>query len=182
MTKHIMQLCIIGVILTGFVSAASAEDDWNFMIAPYMLLPTISGDASVGIVEGAEIDVGPDDILNNLEIGGMIQAEAYHVSGFGLSLSYNFMDLGSEASDPAGGELYDADIFQGILEGYGMYRYRLKTSTVKNWSTDVSKIAREKAFLELTQNENLSFSHAQAVAPLIENHEDKRDYRELSCG
>ena len=98
-----------------------AADNWDFIIAPYLLVTSIDGDASVGRVEGADIDVGPKDIIENLELGAMIQVEAHHKSGYGLSMAYNFMDLSGGASAPGRGSL-DADIHQGIFEGYGIYR------------------------------------------------------------
>ncbi len=98
-----------------------AADKWDFIIAPYVLIPSIDGDASVGRVEGADIDVGPKDIVENLELGAMIQFEAHHESGYGLSMAYNFMDLSGGASAPGRGSL-NADIYQGIFEGYGIYR------------------------------------------------------------
>jgi hypothetical protein len=88
------------------------------------LVPSIDGDSSVGRVEGADIDIGPKDIVNNLDIGGMIQLEAHHESGYGFSLAYNFMDLSGDANRPLGPGKLKADIFQGILEGYGMYRVK----------------------------------------------------------
>ncbi len=39
-----------------------AAEKWEFIIAPYALIPSIDGDTSVGRVEGIDIDVGPDDI------------------------------------------------------------------------------------------------------------------------
>jgi hypothetical protein len=88
------------------------------------LVPSIDGDSSVGRVEDADIDIGPNDIVNNLKLGGMIQLEARHESSFGLNLAYNFMDLSGDADRPLGPGKLEADIFQGILEGYGMYRVK----------------------------------------------------------
>lgn len=119
------------LILLALVPTLSlSAENWDFIIAPYGLLPSIKGDASVGIVEGADIDVGADDILENLELGGMIQVEALHRSGFGAKVAYNFMDLESKTSGPGGGVTLKAEIFQGIFEGYGMYRMALERSTL----------------------------------------------------
>jgi len=107
------------------------------------LVPTISGDSSVGRVEESEIDVGPEDILNNLKLGGMIQSEAHHTSGYGVSLAYNFMDLGGDASNPTGTTKLGIDIFQGILEGYGIYRHQTSRGPldiyggVRWWNMDI---------------------------------------------
>lgn len=140
-TSRVLTVCLI--LMFVHVCSVSAEDEWEFIIAPYGLFPTITGDASVGIVEGADIDVGADDIFNNLELGGMMQAEAHHKSGFGIILAYNFMDLEGESSDPNGNELYDADVYQGIFEGYGVYRYDTSLGPVEGyggirwWSMDI---------------------------------------------
>ncbi len=111
-------------MLIPFISPSVnlAADKWEFIIAPYALVPSIEGDASVGRVEGVDIDVGPDDIINNLELGAMIQLEAHHESGYGISLAYNFMDLSGGATAPGGQNSLKADIYQGIFEGYGIYR------------------------------------------------------------
>ena len=110
------------LVIIIIASVASAEDDWSFIIAPYALLPTITGDTSIGVVEGAELDVDPGDVLNNLNLGGMIQVEAHHRSGYGISVAYNFMDLGVDATTPNSATKLSTDIYQGIFEGYGVYR------------------------------------------------------------
>jgi hypothetical protein len=119
--KTILFICIL-LITLNLPGLCLAADKWEFIIAPYALVPYIDGDASVGRVEGAEVDVGPKDITENLDLGAMIQLEAHHESGYGISLAYNFMDLGGGATDPSGMVSLDAEIYQGILEGYGIYR------------------------------------------------------------
>ena len=49
--KTCLALCLIP-------SLTMAAENWEFIIAPYGLLPSIEGKASVGPVEGADIDVG----------------------------------------------------------------------------------------------------------------------------
>ena len=50
------------------------EKEWSFLIQPYLLGTNIDGEASVGRLSGAEVDVDFDDILETLELGGMIHA------------------------------------------------------------------------------------------------------------
>ena len=107
----------------------SVADEWEFVIAPYLLLPNISGDASLGRIEDIDLDVDFGDILSTLDLGGMVQLEARHDSGFGLVLNYAFMFLGEDTKGPRGFTNFDANVFQGILEAYGMYRF------VFDWST-----------------------------------------------
>ncbi|MFW2368636.1 MAG: hypothetical protein ACN4GW_19645 [Desulforhopalus sp.] len=90
------------------------------MIAPYVLIPSIDGDSSIGRLEGIDLEVGPDDIINNLDLGGMLQLEAHHRSGFDLIVAYNFMDLSADAEVPGRPVKLESDIYQGIFEGYGV--------------------------------------------------------------
>jgi len=39
-----------------------------------------------------------------------------------MIMAYNFMDLGGDATAPGGQANLKADIYQGIFEGYGVYR------------------------------------------------------------
>lgn len=143
MKKIKLKLLSLILVPVFFASFASAEDDWSFIIAPYALLPSITGDTSIGVVEDAELDVGPKDILNNLELGAMIQLEALHKSGYGVSLAYNFMDLGGDATLPGSATKLSADIYQGILEAYGIYRMPTSSGPVdvyggiRWWDMDV---------------------------------------------
>jgi len=118
-TRFILCTLLLVFSMQGITLAA---DKWEFIIAPYLLAPNIDGNASIGRVEGADVDVGTDDIINNLDLGGMIQLEAHHASGYGVILGYSFMDLSGGANTPGGQVNLGADIFQGIFEGYGSYR------------------------------------------------------------
>ena len=105
--------------LTLFAIQVSADDhkkgDWQYAIEPYVLATSISGDTSAGRVAGVPVDVDFSDILENLEMAGMLHFEAAHRSGWGLILDYGFMDLGADKSVALGGIL-DAGVKQGILE------------------------------------------------------------------
>jgi hypothetical protein len=105
-------------------------DDWNFVVAPYLFVPSITGDASLGRIDNAEVDVSGSDILNSLELGAMLQLEARHSSGYGAMVNYAFMDLGQDFSGPLGYTEVDTDIFQGVLEGFGTYRVEYQGGSV----------------------------------------------------
>ena len=143
MGKIINVFCGILFLLLTSPGSSVAGDKWDFIIAPYALLPNITGDASVGALEGADVDVGTTDILENLELGGMIQFEALHESGYGAVVAYNFMDLSGEATGPGGQNTLGADIYQGIFEGFGAYRLQLANGSldfyggIRWWDMDV---------------------------------------------
>ncbi len=142
--KKIVQIFCGFFVLTCLSPALSvAGEKWDFVIAPYALLPNITGDTSVGRLEDANIDVGTTDILNTLELGAMIQLEARHESGYGVIMAYNFMDLSGELTEPAGLNTLGADIYQGIFEGFGAYRLTMESGSldfyggVRWWDMDV---------------------------------------------
>ncbi len=123
-------LVCAAALITVTLGSASA-DDWDYVIAPYGLLPNISGNASLGRIDDAEVDVDAGDVLESLEMGAMLQLEARHTeSNFGVIVNYAFMDLGHDAAGPLGFTELDADIFQGILEGFYSYRMHFDTSTL----------------------------------------------------
>lgn len=114
-----------------FISGQSCRaDEWEYVLAPYGLLPSITGDASIGRVDDAEVNLDPGNVLESLEFGAMLQAEARHSSGFGASLNYAFMNLGENATGPMGLTQLESDIFQGTLEGFGTYRFNFQESTL----------------------------------------------------
>lgn len=119
-----------GTLFACFATAgapAMAADDWDFVIAPYLLAPSIKGEAGLGrFIDGADIDVDSRDIFEHLDLGGMIHAEVRHKSGFGAIVDYSFMDLSGKADGPVvpGAEI-KAEVFQGVLEAYGSYRFDL---------------------------------------------------------
>jgi hypothetical protein len=128
--RFIISLIIIGLLSPLTVCSSADAEPWEFVIAPYGLLPNISGDASLGRIDGVDVDLSAGDVLDSLELGFMLQAEARHESGFGLIANYAFMKLGQNAEGPLGFTHFDADIFQGALEGFGTYRFDLNESTL----------------------------------------------------
>ncbi len=59
--------CALLMLLMASPGLSIAGENWDFIIAPYILIPSIEGDTSVGRVEGADLDVGPKDIVENLD-------------------------------------------------------------------------------------------------------------------
>ena len=155
MKKNAIITCTFLAICMS-ASPSLALDNWDFVIAPYALIPSIDGSTSIGRVEGADIDVGPDNILNNLKLGGMIQLEAHHDSGFGVIVAYNFMDLSSGATGPNDQNSLETDIYQGIFEGYANYRVNTGEGTldfyggIRWWDMDVELKANGAKVVENT--------------------------------
>lgn len=109
---------------TAFVACQAQAEDWTFEIEPYAMATTISGDASVGRATGVEVDVDMSDILETLELAGMLHFEAHSSNGWGVALDYAFMDLNADISGQRGG-VVDTDVRQGVLEALLMRRSEL---------------------------------------------------------
>lgn len=130
-------------LLVLLPATSQAADDWEFTIIPYALFPSIKGESSTGAAEGTDIDVDFGDIIDTLDLGGMIIVEAWHKNRFGVSLGYAFMDLNDETSGPAGFTKAESDIFQGIFEGYLYSRHTTLKGPldvfagVRHWDMDI---------------------------------------------
>jgi hypothetical protein len=105
---------IIAVLAFSTPSQGIAAD-WNFELEPYLMATTISGDASVGRVTGVDVDVDLSDILETLELAGMLHFEAHSDNGWGVTVDYGFMKLSADLSGARGG-VVDTDVRQGVLE------------------------------------------------------------------
>jgi hypothetical protein len=97
----------------------TAQEDWSFVLAPYLLAPSIGGTTTLGRV-GGDVSIDPGDIWDNFESGGMLRFEGRHDTGFGFALDYSFMNLGDGATSPIGDVRVNYE--QSVLEAVGTYR------------------------------------------------------------
>jgi hypothetical protein len=120
--------------LTLLPTFASAQEDdartWQYTVKPYLLASSIDGEAGVGRVGGIPIDISFSDILENLQMAGMLNFEAQHRNGWGMIFDYAFMDLGGDTSVGLGG-IVDAGVRQGILEALASHRLKTGTGTLE---------------------------------------------------
>ncbi len=123
-------LGILFSCLLLLTSSAAAQENWDFIIAPYIQPPFISGEATLGRIEGVDLEVTPSDILDAFSRGGMLQVEAHHGSGFGLVLNYGFMKLKDSVSGPAQRIDIAGDISQAVMEGFLSYREKTADYTL----------------------------------------------------
>lgn len=114
MTNKILLSALAAGTLALAANPANA-DAWSFQIEPYLLGVTIDGDAGIGRVTGADVDVDFDDILDNLDMGFMGRFEAHHENGWGVALDYAFVDLSKDTTGPRGAVL-DAEVRLGVFE------------------------------------------------------------------
>lgn len=89
------------------------DDDFTVILAPYVWVPTVSGDIGLG-AQGIPLNLDAGDLFDVFEVGGLIRGEVRHTSGWGVSADYIFADLGTSFDILIGDA--DADVSAGILE------------------------------------------------------------------
>ena len=116
--------------------------EFEFELEPYLMASSIDGDVGVGRVTGADVAVDFGDILETLELGGMIHFEAHHSNGWGVMLDYGFMDLGEDIAGPLGGVI-EASARQAVLEALVAKRFTLENGVIdyfagiRWWDNDI---------------------------------------------
>lgn len=68
-------LIVLFIALFAFATSPAQAEDWNYDVFLYGLGASLDGTTGVGPIE-AEVDVGFSDILDKLEIGGMVAFRA----------------------------------------------------------------------------------------------------------
>ena len=158
--KNTFTLGLLTMALTISSKAQTNSHGWNYSFEVYAMASSITGDASVGRIEGVPVDVGFSDILENLDIAAMVHFEAFRDNQWGFIFDYGFMDLGSDLSNPRGG-IVDADVRQGVMESFLTYRMEQNGSTydfyggLRWWDNDV-KLLVDPGLLQGSLNPRIS--------------------------
>ncbi|PKI17263.1 hypothetical protein [Colwellia sp. 12G3] len=137
------KLSIISTALAVSFSVSVSASDWAFQFEPYLMATQIQGNASIGRVVGAPVDVDFSTILDNLDMAAMLHFEAHHKAGWGVVMDYGFMDLSNKVTNNRDGMVHIA-LRQGVLESLGLYRMQYGGYTVdyfagvRWWDNDIS--------------------------------------------
>ena len=77
------------------------EDNWRFVVAPYLWLTQVSGSVYYGGSEISSSTISAGNILSHLNFGGMVELEA-HKGDYGVIADIIYASLGNTASKPVG--------------------------------------------------------------------------------
>lgn len=96
------------------------EDTWQFVVAPYVLLPSMRGEV---FLQGVEIDVNANtnDIFSKLDFGAMLYAEMQN-SKWTIAMDFLYMDLSEAGTVPVQRDSR-VDMSQLLVEVIGMKRF-----------------------------------------------------------
>jgi hypothetical protein len=114
MSRIILALLFLYPVIT-------TAQEWDFEIQPYLMATTISGHNSIGRATGLEVDIDMSDILEVLNMAGMLHFEAIKDDSWGMAIDYAFMDLRADISGQRGG-VTDVKNRQGTFQADFFYR------------------------------------------------------------
>lgn len=100
--------------------AAAQEEGWSFRLTPYVWAPTLDTSARIGSEPSVETSTS---VLEVLEFAALLTGEARR-GRFTILGEFNYLNLGSDATGPAGFTQADIDL-EGVLAalsaGYAVY-------------------------------------------------------------
>lgn len=119
-------LCILlflsSVLAYGQSQGVVPSDDWEFRVAPYLLMGSVSGEAAIAVAGPAEVDLDFGDILEKLQAAFMIRGEVYK-GDWGVILDYTYLKLGDDITTEQAG-VVDITQKQAILESFLSRRFQ----------------------------------------------------------
>ncbi len=135
--RYLQHCLMVGAVLVLMVSTSKtlaepartdapdlgAGRNWEFVFAPYALAPTITGSSTIGRLPATDLNVGTDKILENLNFGAMVHAEALYSQKFGVIVDIAYMNVGAATDTPLTGGRVRSKISQLIVEGLASYRF-----------------------------------------------------------
>jgi len=109
----------LALAFAGLPASAQAQtDDWEFVIAPYALFASLSGDATVGGAQATPVDLDFGDILESLRFATIVHSEVWK-GDWGVMGDLIWLRLGEDKT--LGGPLatvLDVEIDQFVIEGF----------------------------------------------------------------
>ena len=117
-------LVLMLIFFTSMPTRAQEKQDkekkWNFLAAPYLLFPNMSGEITV---KGIPVDASANanDVFSNLDLGGMLYFEANN-GKWAIILDGYYVDLGAEGVTPLLSRTASIDMNQFAVSVAGLYR------------------------------------------------------------
>ena len=120
MYKPMKLITMVAILTTNFVSQVSAEEEWEYTLAPLFLWATgLEGESQIGPVT-APVSLEFSDALDNLDTAFTFHFEA-NKGNKGILVTLLHLSLDPESSLPNGAPL-STEITNNVLEVAGIYR------------------------------------------------------------
>jgi len=112
-TLLFMTLCMAALSF-GQDTPDPLYDEWEFTVAPYLLMASINGDAAIAVDGRSEVDLKFGDILKKLQFAFMMHGEVYK-GNWGVMADYVYIKLGDDIDAPEE-VIADIELRQQIFE------------------------------------------------------------------
>jgi hypothetical protein len=142
------------VAVTTVAPITEEAPAWSFEFSPYLAMSGISGSSEIILASPAPVELDFSQILDALEFGAAGHFEAFHRSGWGVWIDYNFVSLGATGD----ASIVTIDVKQAIFEGYGMYRQRFGRNTIdymagiRRWNLKMNATIADRIDIHDTNN------------------------------
>jgi hypothetical protein len=84
MKKHLILVITLSIFSVGIKAQNAAQTtieesskNWQFLIEPYLMFPNMNGTSGLGALPEVSVDANAGDIFSKLQIGAMLNTEAY---------------------------------------------------------------------------------------------------------
>ena len=119
--RHYLKASLIAASLLAFSMVQTGfTQGFEFTIAPYALIPSMTGDVTVR-GHSVEVDVGPGDIVEKLDFGAMLYLEASN-QDWAFALDGLYMNLGEKGLTPLTQRELEVDMKQLAVEARALRR------------------------------------------------------------
>ncbi len=102
-------------------SSEAKMNRWNFLVEPYLMVTSMSGNLGVGNLPDAFVCIPASEVFSHLTIGGMLYAEA-HNDHFAITSDFFYASLKQDVSGKYGVINGNVTVKQLMWELAGLYR------------------------------------------------------------
>lgn len=96
MKKIVFSILFTLSCITVWSQSTSVEKKWKFLIEPYIMFPSMTGETGVRNLPAVEVDANAEDIFTNLKFGAMLYLEA-QTDTWAITSDLLYMNLEQEA-------------------------------------------------------------------------------------
>lgn len=140
---------------------AAQQNDWEFVVAPYLFMASVNGDAALGNSASSQVDLNFKDILEKLQFAFMLHGEVYK-GDWGLLVDISYLKLGEDfkaESEVSGDITFKQTIFEvfgsrkfkkrwGWVDFYGGIRYWNLGLNLNLQGLDITRISRDQDWVD----------------------------------
>lgn len=106
--------------LMTFAQDTSEEKNWNFLIEPYLMFPTMSGESGIRELPLINVDAKTSEIFSHLDFGAMLYLEA-RTDQWTIGSDFVYMKLSQDVKSTTVINSGEIELKQMIWELSGLY-------------------------------------------------------------